>query len=181
MSIAESSRVTEPTVKAHVALWLANRGATELVISVDGAEPNPTTVVDILEVAGYSRHAAAKDPSWTGIYTATNQQDIRVTSLAGPDIQAAMPGGTRLVGECKGQPTESGVKAGLDLTGFYTALGQLIVAAGGVSPLPEFLLLGFPRTKRFEGFAQKLVGNELLTDRGLEIVLVDNGGVVASV
>ncbi len=117
-------------MKAHIALWLANRGATDLVISVDGAEPNPADVVDILKGAGYSRHAPPKSPSWTGIYTTANHRDIRVTSQAGPDVRAAMPSGTRLLGECKGQPTASGVKAGLDLTGFYTALGQLIVAAG---------------------------------------------------
>jgi hypothetical protein len=56
----------------------------------------------------------------------------------------------------------------------------LIVAAGNVSPLPSFLLLGFPRTKRFEGFAQKLVGNELLAHLSLEIVLVDSNGVVVA-
>lgn len=36
-------RIEEPFLKGHLALWLAARGAAEVRVSVDGAEPNPDT------------------------------------------------------------------------------------------------------------------------------------------
>jgi hypothetical protein len=83
----------------------------------------------------------------------------------------------RILGECKGEPTASAIRSGLDLTAFYAALGQLIVGAGRLSPLP-LLLLAFPKTARFDGFVRELLNNRLLIEWNLEVILVDREGSV---
>ena len=42
------------------------RGATGIEISVDGAEPVPGDVPEVLAAAGYVRQPQATGPTWTG-------------------------------------------------------------------------------------------------------------------
>lgn len=172
-------RISEPFLKAHLALWLAGRGATGIVLSVDGAEPLPGDVPEVLTASGYVRQPQASGPAWTGVFRAAGTDDIAVVSRPGADIVARLSDGRRLIGECKGESTPSGVRSGLDRTSVYTALGQLIYTAGGHEPLPDVLLLALPRTTRCEGFATTLARNPLLADWQMEVVLVDHTGTVS--
>jgi hypothetical protein len=112
-----ATRVTEPLVKAHLALWLTGKGAKEITVSVDGAEPNPISIRDILTNAGYEhRHDPKSSARWTGQYANVDQRVITVVSRPGFDVDTFLPDGRRCVAECKGEPTPSGIKAGFDLT-----------------------------------------------------------------
>jgi len=177
--LTAARRISEPFLKAHLALWLVKRGATSIVVSVDGAEPQPVDVPEVLAAAGHTRQSQTTRPDWTGVFQSTGAHDIRVVSRPGVDIDATLPDGRRLVGECKGEVTPTGVRSGLDRTAVYTALGQLIYTAGAHDPLPDILLLALPRTARCEGFATTLTHNPLLADWNLEVVLVNHAGTVA--
>jgi len=48
-------RIVEPFVKVSYALWIVNKGAVSVNISVDGAETNPEQVAEILMSKGYVR------------------------------------------------------------------------------------------------------------------------------
>lgn len=171
-------RIAEPFVKVHFALWLASKGANEITVSVDGAEPSPHTVFDVLKAHGYSHMPAPRSiAKWTGQYAAPGRR-IVVVSRPGFDIQAVFPDGKRCVAECKGEPTPKAVQAGLDLTSFYTGLGQLIIALGSLDPMPEWKILALPKTQRLVQIADRASGNSLLRQLDIQIVLVDgNGGV----
>ena len=105
---------------------------------------------------------------------------IRVAATPGPDIIATIPGGRRLIGECKGQPTPTAERSGQDLVSSYAALGQMLFAAADQPSLPDALLLAFPRTVRFSGFARRLADNRLLNSLpiDLKVVLIDAAGMV---
>jgi len=120
-------RITEPFIKTHLALWLVSRGARNITLSVDGAEPSPEIVADVLKGHGYSHQPAPRSiAKWTGEYVASSAR-IVVVSRPGFDVDATFRDGRRCVAECKGEPTPSGVKAGLDLTAFYTGLGSSLL------------------------------------------------------
>jgi hypothetical protein len=173
------ARITEPFLAAWVALWLVGRGARDLVVSVDGAQPDRMRIVEILKDNCYQHDPPVKGPAWTGQYTAPDRPGIRVTTMPGPDIVATMHGGRRMIGECKGQPTATAERSGQDLVSSYAALGQILFAAADAPSLPDTLLLAFPKTVRFSGFARRLADNRLLNSLpiDLEVVLVDGVGV----
>lgn len=174
-------RIEEPFLKGHLALWLAARGAAEVRVSVDGAEPNPDTIRKLLLAAGYSQQLVAKSrPIWTGLY-ARGQTQITVVSKPGIDIEAVLGDGTIFVAECKGEPTESGTRAGTDLTSLYTALGQLVRRAGEMTPLPEEKVLAIPDMERLRRIAGEIARNQLVQAMGITLLLVDAQGKVARV
>lgn len=176
-------RASELLVKAHLALWLVNRNAQDVRVSVGGAEPSPGAVRNALE-----RERLVHTPirwqraSWTGIYTRlTDGVQVTVTSEPGPDAEAGLPDGQRFMAECKGEPTLKGLKAGYDLTAFYTAIGQLLMTVGGQKSPPERLAVVVPNTPRILGFAGAAVRNPLLQRTGLTVLLVDHLGTVTEV
>jgi hypothetical protein len=173
------ARIAEPLVKAHLALWLIERGAQELTVSVDGQEPDREAIQRVLGQAGY-RLEWSRGPAWTGKYDAPGRPPIEVVSRPGPDVRAVFPGDVSLVAECKGEQTAAGVKAGTDLTAFYTALGQLIVTAGEASPRPDRLLLVVPDTPRVHQFAERAARNPLVRSLRISVVAIDAAGTVTS-
>ncbi len=174
------TRITEPFVKISYALWLASKDAENIHVSVDGAEPEPQQVLEMLRSQGYSRTplAGSKVP-WTGNYSLRNHA-IRVSCLPGVDVKASMPDGF-LVAECKGEPTEKGIKAGTDRTAFYTGIGQLLYAAGQMQKVPQHIKVVLPDTLRMRGFAEEASRNSLLRRLSLGFVLVSRAGTVIEI
>jgi len=166
-------RIEEPFLKGQLALWLPARGAVQVRVSVDGAEPNPDTIRQLLSTAGYLKTSIAKSrPIWTGLY-ARDQTEITVVSRPGIDIEAALGDGTIFVAECKGEATQSGIRAGTDLTSLYTALGQLIRRAGEMSTLPQEKALVIPDTGRLRRIAREIARNQFIQLLGIALLLVD--------
>jgi hypothetical protein len=114
-------------------------------------------------------------PIWTGVY-AKDQIQITVISQPGVDIEATLGDGTVFVAECKGEPTESGTRAGTDLTALYTALGQLVRRAGEMSPLPHERVLAVPDTARLRRIAEEIARNQLVQLLEINLLLVDSNG-----
>jgi len=107
-------RITEPFVKVHYILWLVDKGANKILVSVDGAEPNHEIVAQMLEMKGYQRQSLkGSKVDWTGRFTKAGV-DIIVFSRPGIDIEAHFLNGELLLAECKGQPTAKGIKSGQD-------------------------------------------------------------------
>lgn len=174
-------RITEPFIKVHLALWLVAKGASHITLSVDGAEPGPGIVTEVLKGHGYAHRPDARSiAKWTGEYTTAGRRVI-VVSRPGLDVDATLPDGTRCVAECKGEPTPKAVEAGLDLTGFYTGLGQLIIALGNLDPLPDLKILALARTQRLAHIAARASANKLLRQLNIRIVLVDGNGAVSEI
>ena len=174
-----TKRIKEPFLKACVALWLGERGAKEIQVSVDGAEPDPDEFRRTLEEAGFTKEPRkGSTVQWTGTYR--NDQGIEITtvSMPGLDIEATFPDGKRFVAEAKGEPTPKGVKAGSDLTALYTCLGQLVFCLR--EPLPDEMVLCLPATERMEGYVRKMLNNPLIKQLGIGIVLVSSEGKVLS-
>jgi hypothetical protein len=174
-------RIEEPFVKAHLALWLAAKGAERVTVSVDGAESNPSQIRKILIEAGFSHHRDPRSSAqWTGRYS-NSRTEIVVVSKPGLDLDAMLPLGQRFVAECKGEPTEKGARSGTDLTSFYTVLGQLIMMLGTLIPAPHGKILALPSRARFNEIAQRASGNQLIRSIGISLVLIDEDGKVAEV
>ena len=176
-ALTANKRINEPYLKACVALWLGERGAKEIQVSVDGAEPDPDEFRRTLEEAGYTREPRkGSSVEWTGTYR--NDQGIEITTISMPglDIEATFPDGTRFLAEAKGEPTPKGVKAGTDLTALYTCLGQLIFCLQ--EPLPDERALCLPATERMESYVSKMLRNPLINQLGISIVLVNSEGKV---
>jgi len=162
-------RIIEPFVKAHLALRLASRGAASITVSVDGAEPNPIVVRQILTMAGYTRTPLERSRAeWTGKYKAVSGAEILVNSRPGIDVSASLPNGQACVAECKGEPTAKGIKSGMDLTSFYTCVGQLILRRGGEK------ILAVPKGTRFTTMA--LRHKTALRSSNIKVVLIDEAG-----
>ncbi|MBI4187933.1 MAG: hypothetical protein HY529_01875 [Chloroflexi bacterium] len=112
---------------------------------------------------------------WTGRFSKEGV-NVTVLSLPGIDIEAHFPDGKVLVAECKGEPTPSGVKSGLDLTTFRTALGQLILTADDNGKSPANLVLVVPDTARFRERMTRAAQNRLVKKLGLGLALVGESG-----
>lgn len=172
--------MVEPRVKAYLALWLIGRGAREVAVSVDGAEPSPDRVREMLIAAGCVREAMSRSAvGWTGRYTATEGATISVVSRPGIDVMATFEGGTRWLIECKGEPTASGFKSGQDRTLFYTALGQLLMTAG--LSHADHKLVAVPESVRLRLLAKEAVDHPILRTLGVGVLLVRSDGAVEEV
>lgn len=171
-------RVEEPFIKAHLALWLAARGASVIRILVDGAESHPDQLRQILVSAGYSHQVAPKSRVvWTGTYT-RDQTQILIASRPGLDVSASLPSGEMFVAECKGQPTPIAVKSGADLTSLYNALGQLVRHVGEMAAQPQERALVLADTHRMRGIAQDISRNPAVRTLEVFVLLVDSSGKV---
>ena len=169
-------RITEPFVKVYYVLWLVSQGANIIEVSVDGAEPQPEIVAQILKLKGY-QYQPLKDSTraWTGKFLKSGVE-VTVLSKPGIDIKAYFPDGTILKAECKGEPTPSGVKSGLDLTNFYTALGQLIMTADNEIGSSLSLALVMPETSRLRDIITRCSKNSRFKQLGIWLVLVGESG-----
>jgi len=177
----EVMRITEPFVKVSYTLWLVSKGANNIEVSVDGAEPKHEIVAQTLALKGYRRQPLkGSNVSWTGIFSCKGVE-ITVLSKPGVDIKAYFQDGKILVAECKGEPTPSGVKSGLDLTAFYTALGQLIITADDEGKPPSNLVLVVPDTSRLRDRVIRTSQNTRFNKLGVGLVLVDESGKVTEI
>lgn len=173
-------RIVEPFVKVSYALWIVNKGAVSVRISVDGAEPNPEQVAEILISRGYVREPlATSNVSWTGRFSLQGKVEVVVSSQPGVDISATFQNEKVLVAECKGEPTPKAVKSGSDRTDFYTAVGQLIITSGNLQPKPQCKVVVLADTNRLRGLASDAAQNTLLRQIGVSFALVDRLGNVS--
>lgn len=172
-------RISEPFIKVSYALWLSTKGAKTIRVSVDGAEPEHEIVAQILESKGYKREPIrGSKVNWTGLFFKEGVE-VTVVSRPGIDIEAKFPDGKLIVAECKGEPTSKGVKSGLDLTAFYTALGQLIITADGEGKSPSHAVLVMPDTSRIRNIADTTAQNARFRKLDIGLTLVDqSGGVI---
>jgi len=166
-------RIIEPFVKVSYALWLVSKGANNIIVSVDGAEPEPETVARRLGSKGYRREPLkGSRVEWTGVFSKGEVQ-ITVISHSGIDIKAYFPNERLIVAECKGEPTPKGIKSGLDLTALYTALGQLIITADDEGKSPSRLVLVMPAISRLIARATKTAQNTRFKKLDIGLSLVD--------
>ena len=173
--LINTKRIKEPFLKASVALWLGDRGAKQIQVSVDGAEPDPDEFRRTLEAAGFIREPRkGSSVEWTGTFR--NEQGIEITTISMPglDIEATFPDGTRFLAEAKGEPTPKGVKAGTDLTALYTCLGQFIFCLQ--EPLPDERALCLPFTDRMVSYVDRMLENPMVKRLGVDFILVDSKG-----
>lgn len=175
-------RITEPYLKARLCLWLAEQGAETILVSVDGAEPDPDGFRRELLAHGWVHEEEARSKAaWTGSYSNPHESCL-IHSVAQPglDVLATCPSGS-WVAECKGEPTPAGIKAGGDLTSTYTALGQLLIGGGKLNPAPTRLLLAIPESERMAKFISEAAANPLLCQANITIILVSRDGTVREV
>jgi hypothetical protein len=173
-------RIVEPFVKASYTMWLIDKGAINVNISVDGAEPNPEQVTEILKSKGYVREPLSTSTvSWTGRFTSQEKAEILVSSQPGVDISATFQDERVLVAECKGEPTPTAIRSGLDRTAFYAAIGQLIITCGNLSAQPQQKVIVLADTNRLRKLASDATQNTLLRQIGLSFALVDRLGNVS--
>ncbi len=174
-------RVTEPFVKVSYVLWLVANGANNIRVSVDGAEPEHKIIAQTLELKAYRRQSlTGSKVDWTGRFS-REAVDITVLSKPGIDIEAHFPDGKVLFVECKGEATPSGVKSGLDLTAFYTALGQLIITADDEGKSPLKLVLVVPDTPRLRDRVIRSAQNSRIKKLSVGLALVDESGKVTEI
>ncbi len=174
-------RVTEPFVKISYVLWLVGKGANNICVSVDGAEPEHEIVAQTLESKGYRRQSLkGSKVDWTGLFS-RKAVEITVLSQPGIDIKARFPDSRVIAAECKGEPTPKGVKAGADLTAFYTALGQLIITADDEEKSLLNLVLVVPDTPRLRGIVIRSAQNTRLKKLGIGLAFVDESGKVTEI
>jgi hypothetical protein len=175
-------RIEEPFLKGHLALWLVAKGATSIRVSIDGAEPHPEAIRRILMDAGYSHMPSRQSKApWTGRYEAAGRPAITVVSLPGVDIDAEFAASGHWVVECKGEPTPAGLRSGQDRTAFYSGLGQLIMTAGAMSPVPSRSILAIPNTQRLCALAAVASYNPYVQRLSVSFLTVDAVGQVVEV
>ena len=175
-------RVVEPFVKVSYAIWIVNKGAVSVNISVDGAETNPKQVAEILMSEGYVREPLiASTVSWTGRFSLQGKAEVIVSSQPGVDISATFQNKRLLVAECKGEPTPIAVRSGWDRTAFYTAVGQLIITSGNLQPQPQHKVVVLADTDRLRKLATQASQNTLIKQIGLSFALVDRSGNVSEI
>ena len=173
-------RIVEPFVKVSYALWIVNKGAVSIRISVDGAESNPEQVAEILISRGYLREPlATSNVSWTGRFSLRGKVEVVVSSQPGVDIAATFENKRLLVAECKGEPTLAAIRSGLDRTAFYTAIGQLIITCGNLPAQPQQKVIVLADTDRLRALASDAAQNTLLRQIGVSFALVDRLGNVS--
>jgi len=176
------ARIVEPFVKVSYALWVVNKGAVSVNVSVDGAETNPEQVAEILVSKGYVREPlSTSNVSWTGRFYLRKKAEVIVSSQPGLDISATFQNNILLVAECKGEPTPTAVKSGLDRTAFYAAVGQLIITCGNLQPQPQHKVVVLADTCRLRLLVENAVQNKLLRQIGLSFALVDRSGNVSEI
>lgn len=175
---SKTGRIVEPFVKVSYALWIVNKGAVSVNISVDGAEPDPEQVAEILMSKGYVREPlSTSNVSWTGHFTLRGKAEIIVSSQPGVDISATFQNKGLLVAECKGEPTPKAVRSGLDRTAFfYAAVGQLIITSGNLQTKPQRRVVVLADTDRLRALANDAAQNTMLKQIGLSFALVDKSG-----
>lgn len=174
-------RISEPFVKISYTLWLLAKGARKIRVSVDGAEPEHEIVAQTLESIGYRREPIkGSKVNWTGRFSMEGIE-ITVVSRPGTDIEAHFPDGTFIVAECKGEPTPSGIKSGLDLTAFYSALGQLIMTADGEGKSRSHAVLVVPDTVRLRDITVRAAQNSRFKKLDISLTLVDESGKVKEI
>jgi hypothetical protein len=182
MSGAKIGRIVEPFVKVSYALWIVDRGAVNVKISVDGAETNPEQVAEILMSKGYVREPlTSSNVSWTGRFSLQGKSEVVVSSQPGVDISATFKNKRLLVAECKGEPTPTAVRSGLDRTAFYAAIGQLIIISGNLQPQPQQKVIVLADTDRLRALASYAIENTLLKQIRLSFALVDRSGNVSEI
>lgn len=175
-------RIVEPFVKVSYALWIVDKGAVNVNISVDGAETNPEQVAEILMSKGYIREPlATSNVSWTGRFSLQGKVEVVVSSKPGVDISATFKNKRLLVAECKGEPTPAAVRSGLDRTAFYAAVGQLIITCGNLQPQPQHKVVVLADTDRLRALASYAIENTLMKQIGLSFALVDRSGKVSEI
>ena len=173
--MTEDRRTHEPFVKAQFALWLLQQGASRVVVSIDGAEPDPHTARDVLLTEGFVREPIKSSAvDWTGTYS-HDDCEVMIWAKPGIDISATMPDGV-WIAECKGEPTKSGIASGADLTALYTCLGQLMRRGGEDGLNPKRLFIAVPKGDRLAATYCELAANCLVRRVGIEIALVDEDG-----
>ena len=175
-------RIVEPFVKVSYALYVVNKGAVSVNVSVDGAETNPEQVAEILMSKGYVREPlSTSNVSWTGRFFLGRKVEVIVSSQPGVDIAATFQDKTLLVAECKGEPTPAAVKSGWDRTNFYAAVGQLIITCGDLEPQPKHKVVVLADTNRLRPIVEKAGQNKLIRQIGLSFALVDRSGNVSEI
>jgi hypothetical protein len=175
-------RIVEPFVKVSYSMWIIDKGAISVNISVDGAEPNPEQVAEILVSKGYVREPlATSNVSWTGRFSLRGKVEVIVSGQPGVDIAATFENKRLLVAECKGELTPTAIRSGLDRTAFYTAIGQLIIICGNLPAPPQQKVIVLADTDRFRALARYAVQNNTLKQIGLSFALVDLAGNVSEV
>ena len=173
-------RIVEPFVKVSYALWLVNKGAVSVNISVDGAETNPEQVAETLMSQGYVREPlTTSSVFWTGRFSLRGKAEVIVSSQPGVDISATFKNKILLVAECKGEQTPLAVRSGLDRTSLYAAVGQLIITSENLQPQPKHRVVVLADTHRLRILASSAAQNNLLKQIGLSFVLVDRSGNVS--
>lgn len=175
--LRETERIVEPFVKVSYALWLVDKGVVSIRISVDGAEPDPGQVAEILISKGYVREPlATSNVPWTGRFSLLGKVEVVVSSQPGVDISATFQNEKVLVAECKGEPTPKAVASGWDRTNFYAAVGQLIIASDSLQSKPQYKVVVMADTNRLRGLASEAAQNTLLRQIGVGFALVDRLG-----
>jgi len=176
-TVGKVERITEPFIKISYALWIVNKGALNVHISVDGAETYPEQVSEILISNGYARESlATSSVSWTGRFLLQGKAEMIVSSQPGIDISATFKNEKLLVAECKGEPTPKAVRSGWDRTNFYAAVGQLIITSGKLQPKPQWKVVVLADTNRLRGLVSDAAQNTLLRQIGVSFALVDRLG-----
>ena len=172
-------RITEPRVKVSYVFWLVEKGAKDIRVLIDGAEPECEIVAEKLISRGYTRQPlAGSKKNWTGHFS-KNEVHITVSSRPGIDIEAYFPNGKALAAECKGEPTPKGVKSGTDLTALYTALGQLLITSDAIKATN--LALVVPDTLRLRAIVTRNSQNIQIKKLGVGISLVNESGEVEEI
>lgn len=175
-----SRRVTEPFLKAHLALWLAEHGATSIAISVDGAEPQAREVREILCGSGCTFEKTSDSRTvYAGSYVRPGLAVV-VNARPGIDVRATFDDGRELLAECKGEKTAAGIRSGTDLTAVAEVIGQLLLGAGDLGG-DALLALVLPRTDRVVGFARRVAANRFLSRLPVYVLVVDGSGGVSGV
>jgi hypothetical protein len=174
-------RISEPFVKVSLALWLVDRGATQVRVSIDGAEIHPDQVRRILQSRRYSHQTVRRSRvKWTGEFV-RDEARITVVSRPGVDVTAVFPNGSKFIAECKGEPSQSGVEAGAELTSLYNALGQLVRHSGEITSAVKELGLVAADTERMRKLTRELRQNPAVAALHISILLVNAEGRVTPI
>lgn len=177
----EIDRIVEPFVKAAFARWLLQNGARDVTVSVDGMEARASEFPTWMQVVGFEFEADPRSrATWVGRF-GHSTGTVTTCCKPGLDIIATLDDGTQAVGECKGEPTKSGIGSGQDLTALYQCLGQLIVSAGKLNPLPTRRFLVLAHSGRLAPTVELVRQNALVRQAGIDVATVSATGQVTLV
>jgi hypothetical protein len=175
-------RITEPFIKISYVLWLLDKGAQNIRISVDGTEPEHQIIAQTLALKGFHREPlSGSKVDWTGKFS-KKEVEIIIISKPGIDIEAHFPNEKVLLAECKGEPTSSATRSGQDLRALYTALGQLIITANSEEEsVPLNLALVLPYSIRLKEILTRTARNTRLIKLGIGLAIIDKSGKVSEI